>query len=485
MNTTQIYAKDTTEQKYVPTKVLFARNLPLDTTEQDLVRIFSAFGPVFKVLLLINKANAFIEFQTQQAAESCIKSTEDIYLHNQKLYVSFSSRETISSDRVDQRDHFGANRILLVTINNVRYPVTADTLYTVFSKCGEVLRIVSFPRQLGEQALIEYRTVEQAKVAKFTLEGQGMYGEKGANVMRIQYSERTKLDIGNQTLKAQDYTRQGGQIGSQYNGEGIGMRPSKDEFMGMFSSAYQQIIQGGDVARDQPDELENSSIFSQFDSLQLQPSTPTQDDKAQPSKVLLASNLPISPDVNPQSLFTIFGIYGNVTKIKILFNKRDNALIEFETSEQAQTARDKLNKIPLKGQILQISFSKHSSINFKSSEESGDSSLQQDFSHSWQHRFRVEGSKNYENIYPPNKTVLFSNLHESLDEETLRGLLSENDLQTPQKINYFKVNHDKSKAPMAFVKLSSISEALEAIVHLHNKNFEGKHIKVSFAKNTI
>lgn len=38
------------------------------------------------------------------------------------------------------------NKILLVTITNVKYPVTADVLYTVFNRFGDVQRIVCFPR---------------------------------------------------------------------------------------------------------------------------------------------------------------------------------------------------------------------------------------------------------------------------------------------------------------------------------------------------
>jgi hypothetical protein len=32
-------------------------------------------------------------------------------------------------------------------------------------------------------------------------------------------------------------------------------------------------------------------------------------------------------------LFKLFGLYGNVFKVKILFKKRDNALIEYENEE--------------------------------------------------------------------------------------------------------------------------------------------------------
>lgn len=36
------------------------------------------------------------------------------------------------------------NKILLVTITNIKFPVNADVLYTVFNKYGDVERIVIF-----------------------------------------------------------------------------------------------------------------------------------------------------------------------------------------------------------------------------------------------------------------------------------------------------------------------------------------------------
>jgi RNA recognition motif-containing protein len=142
------------------------RGLPLDTTDSDLSRLLFKHGLVVRVLLLIHKAQAFVEFASLEMAQECLRQSDEaegrgtgIYLHNSRLHLSYSGRENIEEDRVDQKSET-AGRVLLVTITNVKYPVTADVLYTVFSKFGEVCRVVSFPRQLGEQALIEMKTAE-------------------------------------------------------------------------------------------------------------------------------------------------------------------------------------------------------------------------------------------------------------------------------------------------------------------------------------
>ena len=40
--------------------------------------------------------------------------------------------------------------------------------------------------------------------------------------------------------------------------------------------------------------------------------------------------------VTPDVLFTLFGVFGDVIRVKILFNKRDTALIQFVDSSQAE-----------------------------------------------------------------------------------------------------------------------------------------------------
>jgi hypothetical protein len=61
--------------------------------------------------------------------------------------------------------------------------------------------------------------------------------------------------------------------------------------------------------------------------------------------VLLVNKLPIDDAVTPDALFTLFGVYGDVIRVKILWNKRDTALIQMATSQHAQVARQQLDKV--------------------------------------------------------------------------------------------------------------------------------------------
>ena len=94
--------------------------------------------------------------------------------------------------------------VLLVTITNVKLPVNADVLFAIFNKYGEVLRVVLFDKQQGEQALVEMSTLEQAVKAKQETNSQYIYSS--TNLMQTQFSQRTKLSVKNQTSRARDYT---------------------------------------------------------------------------------------------------------------------------------------------------------------------------------------------------------------------------------------------------------------------------------------
>lgn len=55
-------------------------------------------------------------------------------------------------------------------------------------------------------------------------------------------------------------------------------------------------------------------------------------------------------------------MYGDVIRVKILFNKKDNALVQMSDPSQAQLVINYLDKINLFGNVLKISISKYSNV---------------------------------------------------------------------------------------------------------------------------
>ena len=75
-------------------------------------------------------------------------------------------------------------------------------------------------------------------------------------------------------------------------------------------------------------------------------------------------------------------------------------MVEFETLEQAETAKDNLNGIPFFGRSIAVNFSKHQTILPSTTTAGTGTGVQNevDYSMSKEHRFKIEGSKNFSNI---------------------------------------------------------------------------------------
>jgi polypyrimidine tract-binding protein 1 len=202
--------------------------------------------------------------------------------------------------------------------------------------------------------------------------------------------------------------------------------------------------------------------------------------KNKENSILIASGFP--EDITPYRIFRLFSLYGNVTKVKIMFKKRDTALVQYMDSYQA-----KLAKLYLNGCMFSPS-SKRIKVNTSKSQyiimpkkgvniDSEENLLAQDFSHSKEHRYKIAGSRNFQNIAPPSKVLHLSNLPKDIDDEKLQYLFSS--VATFEKIKFFEVG---GKA-MAHAQFDSISTAIEIIIAFHNYNIDGRYLKLSFSKN--
>ena len=150
--------------------------------------------------------------------------------------------------------------------------------------------------------------------------------------------------------------------------------------------------------------------------------------------VLLVSNLDDS-NTECDHLFILFGVYGDVHRVKILFNKKDTALIQMAEPHQAMLAMNHLDKVKLWGKIIRVMPSKHTTVQLPK-EGQPDAGLTKDYSSSSLHRFKKPGSKNYSNIYPPSATLHLSNIPSTVEEEDLKTAFSNIGLQV-QAFKFF------------------------------------------------
>ncbi|KAJ8040946.1 Polypyrimidine tract-binding protein 2 [Holothuria leucospilota] len=392
----------------------------------------------------------------------------------------------------------GPNHVLHASIDNCIIPVTIEALHKVFSPFGTVLKIVTFTRNGQFQALIQLQDATSAATAKMALDNQNIY--TGCCTLRIVFSKLQALSIKYNNDKSRDFTRPDLPYGDRLNpldpSGALALRSaSRMPGAGGAVSMFPHIMHPGfagltpahtaltaaaagfpghatavpGVANAFP-TMTQPMMASQFPQhISTVPVTGT--------AVLLVSNL--SPElVTPQDLFTLFGVYGDVVRVKILYEKRDNALIQMADPIQASICMQHLNGIKMFGKQLRVAPSKHQLVQMPK-EGQPDAGLTKDFTNSPLHRFKKPGSKNFQNIYPPSAVLHLSNIPPTTTEEELKSAFAQHG--TVIAFKFFPKDRK-----MALIQMNSVEEAVQSLITLHNYQLsETNHLRVSFSKATI
>ncbi|NWS11694.1 PTBP3 protein, partial [Pachyramphus minor] len=324
----------------------------------------------------------------------------------------------------------------------------------IFSKFGYVLKIVMFNKNNQFQALLQYADAMNAYYAKMSLDGQSIYS--GCCTLRIDFSKLTSLKVKYNNDKSRDFTR----IDLPF---GDGQRPMDASLAAAFGLPVPAV----------PGALGSLTITPSAVSGQIPAVTGIPG-----NSVLLVSNL--NPEaITPYGLFILFGVYGNVHRVKIMFKKRGIALVQMADATQAQLAINHLNGQRLYGRVMHTTLSKYQTIQLPR-EGQEDKGLTKDYSNSPLHRFKNPGSRNCQNIFPPSATLHLSNIPPSVTVDDLKNLFASKG-STVKAFRFFQ-----NDCKMGLIQLGSVEEAVHALIELHNHDFgENHHLRVSFSKSTI
>ncbi|KAH9641384.1 hypothetical protein HF086_012671 [Spodoptera exigua] len=149
--------------------------------------------------------------------------------------------------------------------------------------------------------------------------------------------------------------------------------------------------------------------------------------------------------VTPDALFTLFGVYGDVQRVKILYNKKDSALIQMAEPHQAHLAMTHMDKLRVFGKAMRVMLSKHQTV-----------------------QLPKEGQP---------------------DAGLTRATVSEDDIKEAFTKRGFTIKAFKffpKDRKMALVQLPSIDDAVAALIKMHNYQLsESNHLRVSFSKSSI
>lgn len=519
-----------------PSRVIHLRNIPSESGEADVIQLGVPFGRVTNVLVLKGKNQAFLEMADEVSATAMVAcfNNNPPQVRGRIVYVQFSNHRELKTDQSHsivnasaalQNQDFqiqsptsgsplpvtdstttttsqgvlnsqgGPNTVLRVIVESLLYPVSLDILHQIFQRFGKVLKIVTFTKNNSFQALIQYPDSQTAQHAKAILDGQNIYN--GCCTLRIDNSKLTALNVKYNNDKSRDYTNPSlppGEPGADIIPGAGGLVNTNDLLL--IAARQRPALTGDRLVNGlgAPSVLPpfalgigapltgayNSGIpslgaFALANTGALGTATPALRGL---SNVLLVSNLN-EEMVTPDALFTLFGVYGDVQRVKILYNKKDSALIQMAEPQQAYLAMNHLDKLRLWGKSIRVMASKHQAVQLPK-EGQPDAGLTRDYSQNPLHRFKKPGSKNYQNIYPPSATLHLSNIPSSCSEEDIKEAFTKNGFE----VKAFKFFPKDRK--MALLQLSSVEEAVLALIKMHNHQLsESNHLRVSFSKSNI
>ncbi|RVX21210.1 Polypyrimidine tract-binding protein-like 3 [Vitis vinifera] len=387
------------------------------------------------------------------------------------------------------------NRILLVTIHHLLYPITVEVLHQVFSPHGFVEKIVTFQKSAGFQALIQYQSRQSAVSAINALQGRNIYD--GCCQLDIQFSNLTELQVNYNNERSRDFTNpslpseQKGRSSQSGYGDGGGMyalqppgaRPVAFPQVGLpqlctelhpgsslapgsiivFGTAQEQIVNYLIIVHSDIFVMGNATAIAAAFGGGLPPGISGTNDRC----TVLVSNL--NPDeIDEDKLFNLFSLYGNIVRIKLLRSKPDHALVQMGDGFQAELAVHFLKGAMLFGKRLEVNFSKYPNITPAPDTH--------DYSNSNLNRFNRNAAKNYRYCCSPTKMIHVSTLPQDITEEEIVTHLEKHGSIVNTKL--FEANGKKQ----ALVLFETEEQATEALVCKHASLIDGSTIRISFSQ---
>jgi hnRNP-L/PTB/hephaestus splicing factor len=456
------------------------------------------------LILKTKSCQAFLELEYEQSAVDMVNYYNSLpspfQLHGRTIYVQYSSHKQLKTESQADTGHLiqfvdnglPSGTILHINIENMTYPVSMDTIANIFKKHGSIQKVVTFTKNNVFQALVEYGSSNAAKYARQVLHGKNIYN--GCCQLQIEFSKLTELNIKYNNERGWDFTNPTLPSGPNQMMEASHTPPGQGQAglpnnaliasrgatgTGMSILGEPPINAGKTSMFDSgPQGQDNYGMMSSYGGaaaaapgMGLMGGGPM---RGGGGCVLIVSNLDESR-VTPDVLFTLFGVYGDVLRIKILYNKKDTALIQMTEPWMAQISRQYLDNIPLFGKPMNVSPSKNEHVQRTKDDRTEGAELTKDYTGSPLHRFKKPGSKNSTNIFEPSSTLHISNLGEGATEAEIQAPFREHG-----NVVLFKFFQDNRK--MAHIQMASLEEAVQALIYVHNRDMRGMHLRVSFSK---
>ena len=512
--------------------MLHLANIPPGCTEYDLRVLGSSFGRVVAVIIVNATAQAFIQFgsvaESTRMLEYCSEREASIAGKAVQLGPRYSQRQELVTANQQPASSSPApppvhavppapfqpstvashhpNRVLLFTVVNCRIAIEISHFQAIIAPIAPIDRILLFQARAGDwKALVQLPSIEAGQRVKADLSGREMF--EGCNRLEVEYSEMSELRIDQPSDKAQDYTAavrrdadgaaargaHAAAVGPSYHRDSRPLLPmdghphsgwqQPSPHHSYSASPYSAPPPHSHAAiRPLPPSHWDAPPPSYLSPHPPPPSSHSSHPPSGPSPVLLVSNLD-SARITLEHLMTLFSLYGNPIRIKILFKHRGSAFIQMQTAEQAVQALNFLNGLPLHDRSLSISHSNNHEIAPPSSAPANSATdpaeLYRDYPyphlvHRYKHTYDVS------KLHPPSATLYIVGLplHAAVQEVVDAFSAWERERGDRVKVELYEVSGRKQGR----VNMSGVKEAVAAMIALDDRLVGGRNIRVAFGQ---
>lgn len=233
-----------------------------------------------------------------------------------------------------------------------------------------------------------------------------------------------------------------------------------------------------DVKKIQPENVESKHNEDRFNRNDLYPDFNKQtvsDKKQKITPVLLVSNLD-ADSVNIDALFILFGVYGDVQRIKMIDKKL--CFIEFTNKEQAELAMENLDNCKLWTKQIKVYPCAHDTIS-SSRDSSERNCVLKEFLNSHLHRFRYRKPDSHNYINRPSATLHLSNIPSNVTTNELNYLFER--CGRVVALRFHTNNGNK-----ALIQMSSVEEGVLALINNHGKQLgKNMHLRCNFHHRNV
>lgn len=343
--------------------------------------------------------------------------------------------------------------ILRARVDSMQYRVSLDILEFIFLRFGPLKKIVVFELNRGEilQVYIQFADAKSANRAQKETNDRNIYNE-GCKMNVIQ-SNLTDIWVKGADYRSYELTA------LESRNESPGATQEKGELYAMICEKEKPLTELRMMCELKT--VQEAEVVSELENESNNP------------KMLFATNLD-REKVTPDALFNLFGAYGEVYRVKILFEKRHSALVQMAESNQAKTALNHLDKIRIWNREIRVMFSKHSIIKLNK-KGSPDNEFTRDYSKKGLHRSKSTDGEAYGLIYSPSKNLQLSNIPSNVSGMTIREKFADNGFEAIG-FKFFEGYRE-----MALIKFQSKEIATMALMKMHNRKLsDSNRLRVSF-----